>query len=156
MANIIANLKQGLNNLFPKTFTKCVYDEAGNRLDNLLQGKVDKGYPQQYSFEGCYISGYEATSDGASYSIDPFGTVVINFSVKKVDDSALGVGLKQVAQLPAGFYPPMNVNSGAYIASYGSGPAAIRIIADGKIYVSVTNENTTYVAGDIVYRLQEG
>ena len=36
MANIIANLKQGLNNLFPKTFTKCVYDEAGNRLDNKL------------------------------------------------------------------------------------------------------------------------
>ncbi|QWT54887.1 hypothetical protein KP626_07215 [Christensenella sp. MSJ-20] len=68
MANIIANLKQGLNNLFPKTFTKCVYDEAGNRLDNKLSvgQAMPEGLPEGVinAADGFYVSGSPIIDSG--------------------------------------------------------------------------------------------
>ena len=75
-------------------------------------------------------------------------------NVVKTDGSNIAIGLTQVAQLPSGFWPPYNVSGGAYLPSYGSGPTAIRITSDGKIYISVTNANTAYVSASIVYRIQ--
>ena len=68
MAHIIANLKQGLNNLFPKTFTKCVYDEAGNRLDNKLSvgQAMPDGLPEGVinAAGGFYVSGSPIIDSG--------------------------------------------------------------------------------------------
>ncbi len=70
MANIIANLKQGLNNLFPKTFTKCVYDEAGNRLDNKLSvgQAMPEGLPEGVvnAASGYYVNGAPMIEKGSN------------------------------------------------------------------------------------------
>lgn len=154
MANIIANLKQGLDSLFPKTLTKCVYDEAGNRLDNKLSvgQAMPAGLPQGAinSASGYYVNGQPLIVDTGWISM-PLASGLTEYetcryrrvgNVVMITGSVRGITGNDfiISTLPTVIRPTYNH---IYIQHCNCDMTArYRILPDGRFYMNYTDGGT--------------